>query len=191
MNVVVKFFSEFLFFSTVLFFAAISNANAYYLENALPGTVTVSVIGACAIPPTTTNAYYANIHTDEHVLIGRGIVTASGKLIALEEKRSDVSYLHILATDEESSTDYVDYVGATLRTFLTANGVSCDIETLEPDVDSKAAYHWNENGGVLSLKAGFAGHEKTRCFSGVNQERCLAQKIRGVIRFKGAWQNTK
>jgi hypothetical protein len=174
-------------FSAFLFFAAISSANAYYLENALPGTVTVSVVGACAIPATTTNAYYANIHTDEHVLIGRGIVTAAGQLIALEEKRSDVSYLHILATGEESSSDYVDYVGNTLRLFLTANGVNCDIETLEPDVDSKAAYRWNINGGKLNLKAGFAGHEKTRCFEGLNQERCLAQKIRGVIRFKGVW----
>ncbi len=61
------------------------------------------------------------------------------------------------------------------------------IETLEPDVDSKAVYQWNENGGKLNLKAGFGGHEKTRCFEGLNQERCLAQKIRGVIRFNGVW----
>jgi hypothetical protein len=157
-------------FFTFLFFAAISNANAYYLENALPGKVTVSVSGACAIPATTVNAYLATINTDEHVLIGRGIVTASGKLIALEEKHSDVSYLHVLATGEKSSTDYVDVVGDTLRTFLTTNGTNCVIETLEPDVDSKAAYRWNETGGTLNFKAGFGGHEKQRCFSGVNQE---------------------
>ncbi len=175
------------FFSVFLLFAFFSHANAYYLENALPGTVTFSVAGACAIPAVSTNAYYANIHTDEHVLIGRGIVTASGKLIALEEKRSDVSYRHVLATGEKSASDYVDMVGDTLRTFLTANSTNCVIETLEPDVDSKAVYQWNEKGGNLNLKARFGGHEKTRCFEGLNQERCLAQKIRGVIRFKGVW----
>jgi hypothetical protein len=174
-------------FTSFLFFSAFSHANAYYLENALPGKVTVSVKGACAIPATTVNAYLATISTDEHVLIGRGIVTASGKLIALQEKSSDVSYLHVLATGEKSSTDYVDVVGDTLRTFLTANSTNCVIETLEPDVDSKAVYQWNENGGKLNLKAGFGGHEKTRCFEGLNQERCLAQKIRGVIRFNGVW----
>lgn len=178
-------------FTSFLFFSAFSHANAYYLENALPGKVTVSVKGACAIPATTVNAYLATISTDEHVLIGRGIVTASGKLIALQEKSSDVSYRHVLATGEKSSTDYVDLVGDTLRTFLTANGANCVIETLEPDVNSKAKYRWNEAGGTLNFNAGFGGHEKQRCFSGVNQERCLAQKIRGVIRFKGAWQNNQ
>lgn len=177
------------FFSAVLFFAAISNANAYYLENALPGTVTVSVTGACAIPAMTTNAYYANVQTDERLLLGRGIVTASGQLIALEEKRSDVSYLHVLATGEKSEINYVDVVGDTLRVFLAANGANCNIETLEPDVDSKAVYQWNPSGGKLNFKAGFGGHEKSRCFSGIDRERCLAQKIRGVIRFKGVWQS--
>ncbi|HSC74740.1 MAG TPA: hypothetical protein VLB90_00720 [Pseudomonadales bacterium] len=176
-------------FFACLFFSAFSSANAYYLENALPGKVTVSVTGACAIPATTVNAYLATVNTDEHVLIGRGIVTAAGKLIALEEKRSDVSYSHLLATGEKSATDYVDYVGDTLHGFLIANGVNCNIETLEPDVDSKAVYHWNAAGGTLNLKAGFGGYEKQRCFSGVEQERCLAQRIRGVIRFKGAWQS--
>ena len=173
----------------LLFFAAISNANAYYLENALPGKVTVSVTGACAIPATTVNAYLANVHTDEKVLIGYGIVTASGKLIALEEKRSDVGYRHVLATGEKSSTDYVDVVGNTLRTFLVANSANCVIETLEPDTNSKASHRWNTSGGTLNFKAGFGGHEKQRCFSGIKQEKCMAQKIRGVIRFKGAWQN--
>lgn len=174
-------------FTSFLLFSAFNNANAYYLENALAGTVTYSVTGACTIPAVSTNAYYANIHTDEHVLIGRGIVTASGKLIALQEKSSDVSYLHVLATGEKSSTDYVDVVGDTLRTFLTTNGTNCVIETLEPDVDSKAAYRWNASGGTLNFKASFGGHEKQRCYEGIKQERCLAQKIRGVIRFKGVW----
>jgi hypothetical protein len=174
-------------FTSVLFFSAFNTANAYYLENALAGTVTYSVTGACTIPAVSTNAYYANIHTDERVLIGRGIVTASGKLIALEEKRSDVSYRHVRATGEKTASDYVDMVGDTLRTFLTANSTNCVIETLEPDVDSRAVYQWNEKGGNLNLKARFGGHEKTRCFEGLNQERCLAQKIRGVIRFKGVW----
>jgi hypothetical protein len=167
----------------ILLLVFFSNANAYYLENALPGKVTVS------IPATTVNAYLATINTDEHVLIGRGIVTASGKLIALEEKSSDVSYLHVLATDKKSATDYVDVVGDTLRTFLTTNGASCVIETLEPDTNSKAVYQWSAAGGKVSFNAGFGGHEKMRCFNGVNQEKCMAQKIRGVIRFKGAWQS--
>lgn len=183
MNIVVKFLSAF------LLFAFFSNANAYYLENALPGTVTITVTGACAIPATTANAYLADVHTDDRVLLGRGIVTASGKLLALEESHEDVRYHHVYATGEKSATDYVDFVGETLHTFLTANGVNCHIETLEPDVDSKAVYQWSENGGKLNLKAGFGGHEKIRCFNGMEQERCLAQKIRGMIRFKGAWQS--
>lgn len=188
MKPAVKLFSTFPFFA-FLFFAFSGNANAYYLENALPGTVTISVTGACAIPSTTASAYLADVSTDDRVLLGRGIVTASGKLLALEERHSDVRYLHVLATDEKSATDYVDFVGDTLRTFLAANGANCNIETLEPDVDSKAVYQWNANGGKLNLKAGFGGHEKIRCFNGMEQERCLAQKIRGVIRFRGAWQN--
>ena len=176
--------------SAVLLLVFFNNANAYYLENALPGKVTVSVTGACAIPETTVNAYLATINTDEHVLIGRGIVTASGKLIALEEKRSDVSYLHVLATGKKTATDYVDVVGDTLRTFLTSNGASCVIETLEPDANSKSVQQWNASSGRVNFNVGFEGHEKMRCFNGMNQEKCMAQKIRGVIRFRGAWQST-
>lgn len=178
-------------FSAFLFFAAFSNANAYYLEHALPGTVTIAVTGACAIPSTTASAYLADVSTDDRVFLGRGIVTASGKLLALEERHEDVRYHHVYATGEKSATDYVDFVGETLREFLVANSANCHIETLEPDVDSKAVYQWNEAGGKLNLKAGFGGHEKIRCFNGMEQERCLAQKIRGVIRFKGVWQSAR
>lgn len=187
MKPAVNLFSAFVFSSFSL--AVASDANAYYLENALPGTVTIAVTGACAIPSATANAYLADVSTDDRVLLGRGIVTASGKLLALEERHEDVRYHHVFATGEKSATDYVDFVGETLRAFLAANGANCQIETLEPDVGSKAVYQWSENGGKLNLKAGFAGHEKIRCFNGMEQERCLAQKIRGVIRFRGAWQN--
>ena len=37
------------FFSVFLLFAFFSHANAYYLENALPGTVTFSVAGALSL----------------------------------------------------------------------------------------------------------------------------------------------
>ena len=180
-NPVVKLFSSF------LLLAFFSNAHAYYLENALPGTITVSVKGACAIPAFSANAYYADVHTDERVLLGRGLVTASGQLIALQEKRSDVGYSHVLATGEKSETDYIDYVNDALRTYLVANSANCTIETLEPDAASKMVYRWDEQSGSLNLKAAFGGYEKMRCYAGMEQERCVAQRIRGVIRFHSNW----
>ena len=46
---------------------------------------------------------------------------------------------------------------------------------------------WDEQSGSLNLKAAFGGYEKMRCYAGMEQERCVAQRIRGVIRFHGNW----
>jgi len=176
------------FSAAILLLAFFSNAHAYYLENALPGTITVSVKGACAIPAFSANAYYADIHTDERVLLGRGLVTAAGQLIALQEKRSDIAYTHVLATGEKSETDYIDYVNDALRTYLLANSANCTIELLEPTANSKVNYRWNTAGGTMKLRAGFAGYEKNRCYGDISKEYCLARRIRGDIQFKGAWR---
>lgn len=62
------------------------HANAYYLEHAVAGTLTLKVTGACAIPKTVVKAYIADISDDARNPLGWGVVTASGHLIALRTK---------------------------------------------------------------------------------------------------------
>ena len=55
----------------------VPHANAYYLEHAVAGVLTLEVTGACAIPKIKTEAYIADISDDDHNPLGWGIVTAS------------------------------------------------------------------------------------------------------------------
>lgn len=164
-------------------------SHAYYLKNAIPGTVSVVVDGACAIPASSARAYLADVHddSDEHLLLGHGLVTAAGQLLALEENRVDIRYRNDFVSGEKRTEAYVDLVGDTLRTFLTATGVRCDIARLEPDVNSTAAYVWDSAGGTVRLKAGFGGYETGRCNDKGDVESCKARKIRGTIQFRGSW----
>ncbi len=175
------------------FFLAVTagTSHAYYLKNAIPGKVTVAVEGACAIPSASTGAYLADIHDDseQHVLIGHGLVTVAGELLALEENRLDIRSRQDYVSGAKLAEEYVDLAGDTLRAFLTQAGVRCDIARLEPDVDSKAAYTWNSAGGSVRLRAGFGGYEQSRCSDGGDIESCKSRKIKGVIQFKGSWQS--
>lgn len=174
----------------VLFVAGflVNSANAYYLENAVPGTVTVEVNGACAIPATTTQAYLANIHDDDRNLLGWGIVTASGHLLALRENAAiDVNFRRDYTTGEETSSQYIDFVGATLNNFLKVNGVRCEIAKIEPKISSKVSYVKSGASGRAKLNAGFAGYEIKRCQDTGKVESCKARKFDGSIRFKGKW----
>ena len=168
---------------------ASTHANAFILKQALAGKVTIEVAGACAIPKTTVNAYLADIYTDADVLIGHGIVTTTGNLVALEESHSQLRYKNILATGAKSSIDSVDIVGDTLQAFLTANGSNCDIDTLQSTLNSKAAYQWSGAGGKVNYNAGFGGHVKKLCYSSSTQEYCTAEKFVGRVHFKGIWSN--
>lgn len=164
-----------------------STSHAYYLTHALAGTVSFAVSGACAIPVTTTKAYLANVHDDEQNLLGWGIVTAAGQLLALKQNEVEIRYHHDYTSGEKRAAEYIDFVGEPLETFLTVNGVRCDIARLEPDVDSKVAYVWSDAHGRVNLKAGFGGYEKGRCNDFGDRESCKARKINGTIGFRGSW----
>lgn len=167
-----------------------SPANAYILKRATAGKVTIGVTGeACTIPKTTVNAYLADIYTDEDILIGYGIVTTTGKLVALEESRSELRYTKVLATGVQSSLYTVDVAGSTLNTFLKASGANCDIDTLQPMLSSTANYRWSESGGKINYNAKFGGHVKKVCYSNVAKEYCLAGQYRGKVQFKGGWSS--
>ena len=170
-------------------FLASAPANAYILKKALAGKVTIAVTGACAIPETTVNAYLADIYTDEDVLIGYGIVTTTGKLVAIEESRGELNYKNILATGAKSATYAVDIAGSTLNTFLTASGTDCDIDVLQSTLSSSADYRWSETSGKVSYNARFGGHVKKVCYSSVIKEYCVAEQFKGKVLFRGGWSS--
>ncbi|MEZ5436037.1 MAG: hypothetical protein R3E67_05685 [Pseudomonadales bacterium] len=162
-------------------------AHAYYLEHAVAGVVTLEVTGACAIPKIKTEAYIADISDDEHNPLGWGIVTASGHLIALREKAVAVVDKKNFANNQQRTTDYIDLTGATLKTFLTKNGVRCEIAHLQMGVNSTLTSITSSSGGRAVLRATIAGYEIQRCTDSGDVQNCAARRINGKIGFTGKW----
>lgn len=163
------------------------HAQAYILEHAVAGTLTLEVTGACAIPKTSVKAYVADISDDAHNAIGWGIVTASGHLIALRESAVDIVDQKNFTKNTARTTDHIDLAGATLKTFLTENGVRCEIAKLQSSIDSTVTYITNNAGGRALVNAKVAGYEIERCQDSGDSQSCKARKILGTIRFAGKW----
>ena len=163
------------------------HANAYYLEHAVAGTLTLQITGACAIPKTVVKAYIADISDDAHNPLGWGVVTASGHLIALRESAVDVVDKKNFAVNQQRTTDYVDLAGNTLKTFLTKNGVRCDIAHLQSDIASTLTYISSGANGSAMLRAKVEGYEIERCQDNGDMQTCKARKIIGNIHFSGKW----
>jgi hypothetical protein len=172
-------------FVCTLFMGA--RANAYYLEHAVAGVVTLEVTGACAIPKIKTEAYIADISDDAHIPLGWGIVTASGHLIALRESATDVVDKKNFASNQQLTADYVDLAGNTLKTFLTENGVRCDIARLQSDIASTLTYITTGASGSAALRAKVEGYEIERCQDSGDTQTCKARKIIGKLHFSGKW----
>lgn len=162
-------------------------AHAYYLTNAVPGTASIEVTGACAIAPTTSKAYLANVHDDERNLLGWGIVTASGQLIALRQDRFETRYQQDYASGEQRAVEYIDMTGKALENVLAFASGGCTVARLQPGIDSRVSYSWNGGHGRANLKATFAGFEGSRCNELGDSRRCKAQKFSGSITFRGNW----
>jgi hypothetical protein len=163
------------------------HANAYYLEHAVAGTLTLEVTGACAIPKTVVKAYIADISDDARNPLGWGVVTASGHLIALRESATDVVDKKNFASNQQITTDYVDLAGNTLKTFLTENGVRCDIARLQSDIASTLTYITTGASGSAVLRAKVEGYEIERCQDRGDTQTCKARKIIGKLHFSGKW----
>lgn len=163
------------------------HANAYYLEHAVAGTLTLEVTGACAISKTTTKAYIADISDDEHKPLGWGIVTTSGHLIALRSSTIDVVDQKNFAANQQRTTDFIDLSDDTFKTFLTENGVRCDIARLQSSIDSTVTYTTRGVNGRAVMHAKVAGYEVERCQDSGDVQTCKARKIIGTIDFSGKW----
>jgi hypothetical protein len=174
-------------FRGLLAFLLCHSAQAYYLENAVPGTLTLKVSGACAIPTTQTKAYIADISDDEHSLIGWGVITATGHIIALRENKLDIADRKNFATQQQSATDFIDLAGDTFKTFLTQNGVRCEIAHLQAGIDSTLTVISAGSSGKAVMHAKVAGYEVERCQDSGDVQTCKARKIIGAIDFIGRW----
>lgn len=164
-----------------------ASANAYYLEHAVAGVVTLEVTGACAIPKIKTEAYIADISDDAHTPLGWGVVTASGHLIALRESTIDVVDQKYFSSNQQRAIDFIDLSGATLKNFLTENGVRCEIARLQPGIDSTVTYTSSGARGRAVMHAKVAGYEVERCQDSGDVQTCKARKISGKIDFSGKW----
>lgn len=174
-------------FQGVFAFLLCHSAQAYYLENAVPGTLTLKVAGACAIPTTQIKAYIADISDDEHNPIGWGVITATGHLIALRENKLDIADKKNFVTTQQSAMDFIDLAGDTFKTFLTQNGVRCEIAHLQAGIDSTLTITSIGSSGKAVMHAKVAGHEIERCQDNGNIQTCKARKILGNIDFVGRW----
>ena len=165
----------------------VPHANAYYLEHADAGVLTLEVAGACAIPKIKTEAYIADISDDDHNPLGWGIVTASGHLIALRTKEVAVLDKKDFATNKQHSIDFIDLAGEQLKTFLTRNGVRCEIAHLQANTASTLTRITTSTGGRAVLRAAVSGYEIKRCTDSGDVQACKARKINGKIDFVGKW----
>ena len=81
----------------------------------------------------------------------------------------------------------MDLAGNTLKTFLTENGVRCDIARLQSDIASTLTYITTGASGSAVLRAKVEGYEIERCQDRGDTQTCKARKIIGKLHFSGKW----
>lgn len=167
----------------------------YHVDEGYFGSVTFKASGSCGFRAVTyKNAWLGKIRDSTSSPIdpanpeGRGIITASGELLVLEEDYAPIKYSENEDIGVGKYIRYTDMVGIELVNFIQDHS-GCSIWSIVPNTNSRANIKWDyfKQKDHIQLKANFSGFEEEVCTGPAGHQQCRADKFSGSITFKGDW----
>jgi hypothetical protein len=165
----------------------------YHVDEGYFGSVTFKASGSCGFRAVTyKNAWLGKIRDSTSSPIdpanpeGRGIITASGELLVLEEDYAPIKYSENEDIGVGKYIRYTDMVGAELLAFVQ-DAAKCSVQSIVPNANSRASIKWDvfANKDRLNLRANFKGFETEVCSGPPSRQQCHADSFSGSIVFQG------